>query len=329
MLDFRFEHGRQRKRKSKIQNPKFLLCVLCVFAASGLASQARAGLAGDAAQFVQAYDSLAALLVQIDGERQALSADIGNLAKVHQDTVRFFDDRALAFAARSAKQTDRRQVRVDLGFRQAAMARAAKGTGVLAQDAASYIAAYDAWVALQQQVVLDIAGLRGALDQNDLAGLESAARAFFADNRARLQKRLQWQQDLSSMRKDLGFKATGKPLPPDKGPLAVHVQEFLNDRAAWESYGRLVGIDRNNLRAAVQGGQSLDAIAGSFLGDRHSQYLKGLELGLDLKAMRKDVGLGSSWAKELKPGALFAGSDLDKDEESGSLEETADTSGAK
>jgi len=320
--------------RSKIQSrqagvkSKILLCALCVLCVE-TGAPAREGLAGEAAQFLKDYDSLNATLAQIGSERNAMLMDLSDQQKLNQEVRLFFEDRSQALAARPAVLADRRKVRVVLQLGSSALARPTRSTGVLSQDAAGYLAAYDAWVALRQQVEVDIAAVRAALGSNDPAALEAAARALFADDRARLQKRLQWQQAISSMKKDCGFKGTGKPAAPEKALLTQHVLRFLNDRGAWDAYGLLVETDRNNLRAVVQGGQSLDAAAGTFLTDRHAQYVASLELGLDLKALRKDAGLGGGAAGAIKPGTLFAGNDLDKDEESSDLEETADAAGER
>jgi len=302
-----------------------LLCALCV----GKPAPAHEGLAGEAAQFLQDHDALSAMLEQIGFERQAMLMDLGDRRKLNHEVAVFFEDRSNALALRRAKFADRKKMRAGLEPNSSGLAKPTKGTGVLSQDAASYIASYDAWAALQSQAELDIAALRAALGGNDPAALEAAARTLYADSRARLQKRLQWQQDIGAMKKDTGFKGAGKPAPPEKVPLTQHALRYLNDRGAWEAYGLLVETDRNNLRAAVQSGQSLDAVARSFLAYRHARHVKGRELGLDLKALRKDVGLGGSAAQEIKPGTLFASKDLDRDEESSELEETADSSGEK
>jgi len=302
-----------------------LLAVLVV----GSVTQARAELAGDVAQFLQDYDRLVAVRAQIDADRTAMLADINDHKALKADVQRFFADRLEAFAARLSKAADRKQMRIDLDFKSPKLEKPAKGTGVLAQDAANYIANYDAWVALQQQVEVDIAAMRNILSGVSFPeALANAVTAFFTDSRARLQKRLQWQQDIRSMKKDLGFKGTGKPVPPPGTGLKDDAQKFLNDRGAWEAYGPVVEADRNNLRAAVQGGQSLDSIVTTFLTDRRARHIKGVELALDRKAMRKDLGLKNA-EKELKQGAAASSKDLDKDDESDSMEETPDTAGEK
>lgn len=302
------------------------------FAALVLAivTQARADLVSDAAQFLQDYDELVALGSQIAADRDALKADIDNHDTLRADVLRFFADRLDAAATRLGKAADRKRMRIDLKFKGPKVQKPTKGTGVIAQDAAQYIASYNAWLGQRDMVQLDIAAMRTAVGNNDVTALTAAVTAFFTDSRARLEKRLQWQQDIRSMKKDVAFKPTGKAAPPPGTTLREHVQEFVNDRISWEAYAGLVDACRNNLAAAVGGGgSSIEDAVKSFLDARRSLHVKGVELALDRKAMRKDVGLGNGKEKERKSGAIAGTRDLDSGDEDASLDETPDTAGEK
>ncbi|MCY3021878.1 MAG: hypothetical protein NTW87_22945 [Planctomycetota bacterium] len=290
---------------------------------------ARAELMSDASQFLADYDRLVTLKGAVDADRDAMAADLSTGKGLHQDVKHFFADRLEAAAVRLAKAADRKQMKVDLNFKGTKLEKPTPGTGVPSQDAASYIFNYDSWLAWQKQVELDISNMRNAVAANDAATLAVAVTSFFNDSRARLQTRLQWQEAIRSMKKDTGFKGTGKALPPAGTTLAEHVKEFLDDRAEWERLGALVELDRSNLRAAVQGGQSVESIVNTFLLDRRARHVKGVELARDRKVMRKDVGLSNGSEKESKQGAQASSKDLDRDDESGALDETSDTAGEK
>jgi hypothetical protein len=288
---------------------------------------ARAELMGDVAQFLQDYDRLAALRNELDGDRDAMAASINDHQQLVKDVKAFFADRAEVAALVLLKAADRKQMRVTLDYKPAKLEKPVKGTGVLADDANSFISFYDAWVSLKADIEADIAGMRNAVAANDPAALAAVVTAFFDHHRARLQKRLQWQSDIRAMKKDIAFKGTGKPVPPEGG-LKKDVEKFLADRDAWESYASILDADRNNIRTAVSSGQGLEDAVRAFLTDRRYRHIKGVELWLDRKAMRKDVGLGGS-EKEAKQGSSATSKSLDSDDESDALEQTADTAGER
>lgn len=298
---------------------------ICVF--SALSFSARAELAADVAQFLADYDRLVALRAEIAADRDAMAADLDS-GKLERDVKRFFADRAEAFAVRLVKAADRKQMKIDLNFKPAKLEKPVPGTGDLLKDASSYINSYDAWAALWSQIEQNISQMRNAVASGDNAALTAATTDFFNNHRSRLQKRLQWQSDIKAMKKDVSFKGTGKPLPPPGTTLKEHVAEFLNDRAAWEALGSLVEADRNNLRAALGSPDSLQSTVNTFLTDRRARHVKAVELAVDRKAMRKDVGLSAGSEKD-KPGATASSRSIDNDDEDGALDQSADGAGEK
>jgi hypothetical protein len=282
----------------------------------------RAELLGDAQEFLKDYDRLVALRAEISADRDAMAADINDNAKLRLDVKRFFADRAEALAVRLLKAVDRKQMRLDLSTKLPKVQKPVKGTGDLAQDATSYINSYDAWVAFEQQVLVNIEQMRAAVNANDGATLLVAVTDFFTNSRLRHEKRLQWQLDIKAMKKDTAFKGTGKPHLPPGDSLKDHVSEFLSDRVSWEVLSDLVDADRNNLRAVLGVPDSLASAVTTFLTDRRAHHIKTLELALDRKAMRKDVGLSASAKGENKPGVAATAKNVDRDDEDKTLDES-------
>jgi hypothetical protein len=291
------------------------------------AMSARAELVKDASDFLKDFDRLVALRTEIAGDRDTLAADL-NTEKLKADVKRFFADRAEAAAVRFLKAADRKQMKIDLDFKGPKIAKPTKGTGDLTKDATSYITNYDAWTALWSQILVNVDQMRSAVNANDIAALTTACTDFFTNHRSRLEKRLQWQADIHAMKKDTGFKGTGKAEKPPATSLKDDVSEFLTDRAAWETLGTQLETDRNNLRAALSAPDSLSSTVTTFLTDRRAHRVKGNELALDRKQMRKDAGL-SAGSKEDKPDGEASTRDLDNDDPDGALEGSADSAGEK
>ena len=305
---------------------------------------ARAELADDVTTFLSDYDRLAAVRQEVATDRDAMAGKLGDAQALKKAVREFFNDRDQAQSLRVLKAADRKQMRATLKALQAKEpgSPAAKtggggspATNSLLQDATAFIANYDQWLALQAVVTQDIAQLRvdvagvnaDPASTYAAAALIASTKKFFDDSRARLNARLQWQAAVRALKKDVGFKGTGKPQPPQGETLTQHVAHFLSDRAEWETLGTQLDADRNNIRAALGATESLTSVVMSFLTDRRARRVKGQELALDRKVMRADLGLRSS--KEGKTGALFGSRDLDTDDEDDALDQSSDESGEK
>jgi|GEM_PF-3642537 len=295
----------------------------------GVACAARAELAGDAARFIQDRDRLESVRVLIDGDRDRMALDLDAPAALEADVRSFFAHRQEAQAVKLAKKANRKLMKIDLNYIGAKIQKPTKRTGVLLTDATSYITSYDAWVTLGNTIDDLVEQMRDAIAANDTAALTTAATSFFDTRRSRLEKRLQWQSDIRAMKKDTRFTPTGKAVKPGAGSLRDHVSEFLADRTAWVILEETVNGDRNNLRAAVtSGSESLATVVSTFLNDRRSLHVKGRELQMDRKAMRRNLKAKNEKGEQ-KPGAETKSGDLDTDDEVGALDESADTAGEK
>lgn len=294
--------------------------VVCVAATS-----ARAELAEDVTQFLSDFDRLAAQRTIIATDREQMSTNLNNAEELRKTVRKFFADRAEAQLIRALKAVDRREMKITLGFKPEKLSKPVKGTGDLTQDATAYLANYDAWKVQQTLVANDIAAMRMAVTNNDAAGLTTATTSFFTNSRLRLQKRIQWQVDVRSMKKDVGFKGTGKALEPVGETLVDFVSAFLSDRAAWEAKQIQLDVDRDGIRTALSGNGTLEVAVTKFLTTRREKAVLGKELYLDREAMRKE--LRGKRAKERKLGAELSAKDLDQDEEDDSLEESPDAAG--
>ena len=294
-----------------------------------LAASAQAALIDEVKTFLADRDRLIALRTEIADDRAAMAANLNNESELRKSVREFFRDRATAGAVKLIKALDRRDMKFALGYQGTKLTKPTKGTGILAMDAASCIANYDKWIALQQTVEANIEQMRADANAGDEAALMISTTAFFDNSRLRHQARLQWQMDIRSMKKDVAFKGTGKPLGPPGSTLQEHTAEFLNDRAAWEALALTVEADRNNIRATLNDAASLESAVTTFLTDRRARRLKGIELAADRKAMRQDLGLRGADARELKSGAELSAKDIDSDDEEGALEESSDEAGEK
>lgn len=298
----------------------FTALALCAIATS-----ARAELAEDVSQFLSDFDRLAAQRVILATDREQLATNINNDEELRKSVRKFFLDRAEAMTIRALKALDRKDMRITLGFKPEKLTKPVKGTGDLTQDATAYLANYDAWKLQQTLVSNDIAAMRMAVTNGDSAGLTSATTSFFTNSRLRLQKRVQWQADIRSMKKDIGFKGTGKALAPTGETLKDFTTAFLADRSAWEAKQIQLDVDREAIRSALSGNGTLQDTVTKFLTTRREKAVLGRELFLDREAMRKE--LRGKRFKERKLGAELSAKDLDQDEEDDSLEESSDESG--
>jgi hypothetical protein len=299
---------------------------LAALVALTLCTAARAELAGDVENFLSDYDRLVVQHTTLAADRQAMADALASDTLLRASVRTFFDDRAEAQAIRLLKALDRRQMRVTLNFKGEKIAHPTKGRGDLTQDATSYITNYDGWKNQQMLVALDIDSMRAALGNSDAAALSTATTQFFTDARLRHQHRLQWQADIRAMKKDLGFKGTGKAQKPEGASLRDFVQDFLDDRAAWEANGVQVEAARNGIRMALSGTGLEDAVT-LFLNERREQVVLSKELYLDREAMRKK--LHARRFKERRLGQELSAKDLDSDEEDSELEESPDISGER
>jgi hypothetical protein len=302
----------------------FGMAVAALCACVAVASSARAALVDEARLFLSDKDRAAEAQADIIAGRAAMAADLANNQALSKDVRAFFKDRAELGAVRALLSFDRRNMRLALGYKGAKLSKPVKGSGVLAVDAASYIASFDKWIALQQTVEADIAKMRADVAAKDEAALAASVTAFFDDSRARLQARLQWQSDIRAMKKAIGFKGTGKPAPPPGSTLAEHVTEFLKDRGSWETLGATVDADRENIRATLGDSGSLASTVSAFLNDRRARGVNGGDLAFDRKAMRADLGLGGG---ESKSAGEVGAKDADKEGENDALEESPEGAG--
>jgi hypothetical protein len=283
-----------------------------------------AELVGDVKQFIADRDRLEVVRNEIAADRAAMAADLNNEQRLRTDVRRFFSDRDEVLSLRVLKAADRKQMRISLSFKGERVNKPTKGTGDLLLDATSYIFHYDRWNTLRQTVDSNVEQMRVDANAGNVTALTASTTSFFENSRLRFQARVQWQSDIRAMKKDIGFKGTGKALPPPGSTLQEHTTEFLADRAAWEALGLTVEADRNNLRSAI-GTSSLESVVRTFLTDRRARHVKGVELAMDRAAMRADVGIRA--AKEEKLGAMASSRDIDKDDEDSALESSADGAG--
>jgi hypothetical protein len=292
-----------------------------------MSAAARAALVDEVRTFLDDRDRLIGLRTELSDDRAALAANINDATLLTRSARDFFTDRASASSLKVLKALDRREVKFALSYKGAKIIKPVKGTGVLAQDAASYIASFDQWEALRAMVEANLEQMRSDAAANNEAALMISAKSFFDNSRLRLQARLQWQSDIRAMKKDTAFRGIGKASLPPGTTLAEHTAEFLSDRVAWEALGEAVNAARNNLRATLTDAGSLESSVTSFLTNRRARRVKGIELSLDRKAMAKDIAFNSrSGGREFsakEPGAK----DIDQDEEEGALEESSDEAG--
>jgi len=299
-------------------------CLAALFICATVTS-VRAELAEDVTQFLSDFDRLAAQRVIIATDREQMATNLNNDEELRKSVRKFFLDRAEAMTIRALKALDRKEMRITLGFKPEKLTKPSKGTGDLTQDATAYLANYDAWKLHQSLVANDISAMRMAVTNNDATALTSATTSFFTNSRLRLQKRVQWQADIRSMKKDIGFKGSGKALTPTGETLSEITSAFLADRSAWEAKQIQLDVDREAIRAAISGNGTLQDAVTKFLTTRREKAVLGRELFLDREAMRKE--LRGKRFKERKLGAELSAKDLDQDEEDDSLEESSDEAG--
>lgn len=297
----------------------------------GSVAPARAELAADVQSFLDHRDLLDAALDEVKADRQAMAADLGNSDEtaLRSDVLNFFGDRNEAGNQRLQVAVARKLMRNDLDYHPGRLQKPTRPTGTLQTDAQSYIEHYDAWNgALKSAVNQSLSNLRDAVKSGDSSALTAAATAYFDNCRARTEARLQWQSDLRAMRREVGFKGTGKAAAPTGETLTAHVTEFLADRTRWEDLGDSLKSDRDAIRTAVGSGTGLDTAVTSFFTHRRERRIAGAELALDRRAMRRDVGLGNE-KQYRKVGAAFSAKDEDKDEDRKELEESPDVADDK
>lgn len=290
-----------------------------------VATSSHAQLAEDVTQFLSDFDRLAAQRTIIATDREQMGTNLNNAEELRKTVRKFFVDRAEAQAVRALKALDRHDMKITLGFKPEKLSKPVKGTGDLTLDATSYLTNYDAWKLQQTLVATDISSMRMAVTNSDATGLTTATTSFFTNSRLRLQKRIQWQADVRSMKKDIGFKGSGKALAPVGEVLSDFVSAFLADRTAWDAKAIQLDVDRDGIRSALSGSGTLQDAVTKFLTTRREKAVLGKELFLDREAMRKE--LRGQRAKERKLGAEFSAKDLDQDEEDDSLEESPDAAG--
>lgn len=300
-------------------------CLAALAVCAAVTSAHAATLSEDVTQFLSDFDRLAAQRIIIATDREQLATNQNNDEELRKSVRKFFLDRAEAQTIRALKAIDRKEMRITLGFKPEKLTKPTKGTGDLTVDATAYLANYDAWKLQQTLVANDIASMRMALTNSDAAALTTATTSFFTNARLRLQKRIQWQTDVRSMKKDIGFKGTGKALPPAGSTLNEFTSAFLTDRTAWEAKQVQLDADRDAIRSALSGNGTLQDAVTKFLTTRREKAVLGRELYLDREAMRKE--LRGKRFKERKLGAELSSKDLDQDEEDDSLEESSDEAG--
>ena len=291
-----------------------------------VASSAAAALIDDVKQLINDEDRLIAARADIAADRDAIAANLNVEKDLRADVRKLFTDRNKVQALRLLKAVDQKQVRVTLDYRGAKLVKPTAGRKNLLLDIASYLAGYDAWTAARQAVADNFEQMRAATVARDLPALRAATKTFFDSLRERLQARLQWQSDLRAMKKDVGFKATGTVQMPPSLDLSADAAEYLSDRAQWEAFDQQLEADRNNLRAGLTAGESLDSIVLTFLNDRRARRLKGLELYWDRNFMGTDIGIVPRDPKAVPP---VTARDMNNDEEDDTLDQSADEAGEK
>jgi hypothetical protein len=294
-----------------------------------LTASVRAELIQDAKHFLNDIDDLTAARSELASDRKAMTDDLYADKALRNDVHEFFADRSQASSLRQVQACDRKQLRLGVGYEPEKLAKPTKPFNDLLWDATSYLAKYDDWCRLQAEMEKNIEQIRLDTARRDEAALKDSLTAYFKNSRAKLQARLQWQSDLKAMKKDAGFKATGKAHSPSGTKLSDFTSAFLKDRADWEALAVQLEADRNNLRAALNANSSsLRDLVLIFLNDRRARTVKAQELALDRKAMAAELGTGIA-KREGKIGALATSRDLDADDEDDALEQSPDSAGEK
>lgn len=269
------------------------LAWLCVMMACAAGCRAADGLSIDVGQFFKDDALLVAKHAEIEADRATMGLDVArnDAIALNTDVLKFFTDRKEAANRESAKVTERHQIRQDIQLAAIPFDKPTQGTKNLAQDAAAFVKAHDARVAAEAQIDLDLLNLYTSFVKSDVAGMTSNANSFFQDRHNWLQQRKQVVASVVALKKDVKFKPSVKPVVTKGGNLSADTTTYLTDRAKWQQLEVTVLADIANLRAALGTPDSLESIVNTFLTDRHAHFVTHVQLGLDIRNLRVDVGL--------------------------------------